>query len=56
MITRPWPGIFRTLYKDDERYVSTYFSRFGHHIYFPGDGARQDAEGYFWLLGRSTTS
>jgi acetyl-CoA synthetase len=52
VITRPWPGIFRTLYKDDERYVSTYFARFGHHIYFPGDGARQDAEGYFWLLGR----
>jgi acetyl-CoA synthetase len=52
VITRPWPGIFRTLYKDDERYISTYFSRFGHHIYFPGDGARQDAEGYFWLLGR----
>ena len=52
VITRPWPGIFRTLYKDDERYVSTYFSRFGRHIYFPGDGARQDAEGFFWLLGR----
>ena len=52
VITRPWPGMFRTIYKDDDRYVSTYFSRFGRHIYFPGDGARQDAEGYFWLLGR----
>jgi acetyl-CoA synthetase len=52
VITRPWPGMFRTLYQDDERYVSTYFSRFGKHIYFPGDGARQDPEGYFWLLGR----
>ena len=52
VITRPWPGMFRTLYHDDGRYVSNYFSRFGKHIYFPGDGARQDAEGYFWLLGR----
>ena len=52
VITRPWPGMFRTLYQDDERYVSNYFSRYGPHIYFPGDGARQDADGYFWLLGR----
>jgi acetyl-CoA synthetase len=52
VITRPWPGMFRTLYRDDERYVSNYFSRFGKHIYFPGDGARQDTEGDFWLLGR----
>jgi acetyl-CoA synthetase len=52
VITRPWPGMFRTLYQDDERYVSNYFSRFGKHIYFPGDGARQDTEGDFWLLGR----
>jgi acetyl-CoA synthetase len=51
-ITRPWPGMFRTLYQDDERYVSNYFSRYGHSTYFPGDGARQDAEGDFWLLGR----
>ncbi|HEY3766234.1 MAG TPA: acetate--CoA ligase [Gaiellales bacterium] len=52
VITRPWPGMFRTLYKDDDRYVSNYFSKYGHRIYFPGDGARQDAEGDFWLLGR----
>ena len=52
VITRPWPGMFRTLYHDDERYVSNYFSRYGHSTYFPGDGARQDAEGDFWLLGR----
>jgi acetyl-CoA synthetase len=52
VITRPWPGMFRTLYHDDGRYVSNYFARFGPRIYFPGDGARQDAEGYFWLLGR----
>jgi acetyl-CoA synthetase len=52
VITRPWPGMFRTLYKDDDRYISNYFSRYGAHVYFPGDGARQDPEGYFWLLGR----
>jgi acetyl-CoA synthetase len=52
VITRPWPGMFRTLYQDDERYVSNYFSKYGPRTYFPGDGARQDAEGDFWLLGR----
>jgi acetyl-CoA synthetase len=51
-ITHPWPGMFRTLYGDDERYVDTYFSRFGREVYFPGDGARQDDDGDFWLLGR----
>ena len=44
--------MFRTLYEDDERYVSNYFSRFGERVYFPGDGARQDEDGDFWLLGR----
>ena len=52
VITKPWPGMFRTLYADDARYVSTYFSRFDASTYFPGDGARQDADGDFWLLGR----
>ncbi len=52
VMQRPWPGIFRTLYKDDERYVSNYFSKYGPEIYFAGDGAKQDEEGYFWLLGR----
>ena len=44
--------MFRTLYRDDERYVSNYFSRFDVRTYFPGDGARQDDDGDFWLLGR----
>ena len=52
VIKKPWPGMFRTLYEDDERYVSNYFSRFDESTYFPGDGARQDADGDFWLLGR----
>ena len=52
VIKRPWPGMFRTLYNDDDRYVSNYFERFGPKVYFPGDGARQDADGNYWLLGR----
>jgi acetyl-CoA synthetase len=51
-LRRPWPGMFRTLYEDDARYVSNYFSRFGERVYFAGDGARQDEDGDFWLLGR----
>jgi acetyl-CoA synthetase len=51
-VRRPWPGMFRTLWDDDERYVETYFSRYGPETYFTGDGAKQDADGYFWLMGR----
>jgi acetyl-CoA synthetase len=51
-IKRPWPGMFRTLWEDDERYVQTYFSKYGPETYFTGDGAKQDADGYFWLMGR----
>jgi acetyl-CoA synthetase len=51
-IRRPWPGMFRTLYGDDERYVQTYFSKYGPKTYFTGDGARQDQDGYYWLMGR----
>jgi len=52
VLRRPWPGIFRTLYSDDARYVSNYFERFGPDTYFAGDGARVDEDGCFWLLGR----
>jgi acetyl-CoA synthetase len=52
VLKKPWPGIFRTLWNDDERYVSNYFSKYGPDTYFVGDGARQDDEGYYWLLGR----
>jgi acetyl-CoA synthetase len=51
VITRPWPAMARTIYGDDQRYVDTYWSRFP-GTYFPGDGAKRDDEGYFWLLGR----
>ncbi|HKN94166.1 MAG TPA: acetate--CoA ligase [Thermoleophilaceae bacterium] len=52
VLKKPWPGIFRTLWDDDERYVSNYFSKYGPDTYFVGDGARQDDEDYYWLLGR----
>ena len=48
----PWPSMLRTLYKDDDRFVETYFGRFGTETYFVGDGARQDKDGYFWIMGR----
>jgi acetyl-CoA synthetase len=51
-ITRPWPSMLRTIWGDDERYVQTYWSKWGKDVYFPGDGAKRDADGYFWLLGR----
>jgi acetyl-CoA synthetase len=51
VITRPWPAMLRTLYKDPERYENTYFSRFK-DVYFTGDGARVDEDGDFWLMGR----
>ncbi len=50
-ITRPWPSMLRTIYGDDERYRSTYWSRWD-GIYFPGDGAKEDEDGYLWILGR----
>ncbi|MDE2652681.1 MAG: acetate--CoA ligase [Gemmatimonadetes bacterium] len=50
-ITRPWPSMLRTIYGDDERYRETYWSKWD-GIYFPGDGAKLDEDGYLWILGR----
>ncbi|MFN2490017.1 MAG: acetate--CoA ligase [Actinomycetota bacterium] len=52
VLTRPAPAMFRTILGDDERYVETYFKKYGDEVYFPGDGAKLDDDGYFWLLGR----
>ncbi|HZO06596.1 MAG TPA: acetate--CoA ligase, partial [Solirubrobacterales bacterium] len=52
MLERPWPSMLRTLYKEDERFVETYFSKFGPERYLVGDAARRDADGYFWVIGR----
>ncbi|CAL9058412.1 acetyl-coenzyme A synthetase, chloroplastic/glyoxysomal-like isoform X1 [Musa acuminata AAA Group] len=50
-IKKSWPGAFRTLYGDHERYETTYFKPFAGY-YFSGDGCRRDKDGYFWLTGR----
>jgi acetyl-CoA synthetase len=52
ILTRPWPSMLRTLYREDERFVETYFSRFGKETYLVGDAARKDKDGYFWIIGR----
>ncbi|HVU36703.1 MAG TPA: acetate--CoA ligase [Opitutales bacterium] len=51
-IKQPWPGIMRGIWGDPERFKSTYFSKWGGKYYFPGDGARKDPDGYYWILGR----
>jgi acetyl-CoA synthetase len=51
VIKSPWPGMLRTIYGDPERYVEQYWKRFP-GIYFTGDGARCDSDGYFWIMGR----
>jgi len=51
VITRPWPGQMRTVYGDHDRFVSTYFSTYP-GMYFTGDGARRDEDGYYWITGR----
>ena len=52
VLTRPWPSMLRTLYKDDDRFVETYFKRFGKEVYLVGDAARRDKDGYIWVIGR----
>jgi len=52
VLERPWPSMLRGLYKEDERFVETYFSKFGRERYLVGDAARRDSDGYFWVIGR----
>ncbi len=51
-ITEPWPSMLRTIYRDDERYRETYWSKWNGKAYFAGDGVHLDEEGYFWFMGR----
>ena len=51
-LQRPWPGMLRTLYREEERFVETYFDKFGTETYLVGDASRQDPDGYFWVIGR----
>ena len=56
VIRHPWPGMMRTVYGDDERFRRTYWEHIppvdGQYVYFAGDGARRDEDGYFWVMGR----
>jgi acetyl-CoA synthetase len=55
VIRRPWPSMLRTVWGDPDRYVKNYFSEVfsqGKALYFAGDGARRDEDGYFWVMGR----
>lgn len=51
VMTRPWPGQARTVYGDHQRFIDTYFKTYPGY-YFTGDGARRDADGYYWITGR----
>jgi acetyl-CoA synthetase len=51
VLQKPWPGMLRTVYRDPDRYVAQYWQRFP-GIYFTGDGARRDQDGYYWIMGR----
>src|SRR3989441_846146 len=51
VVTRPWPGMLRTVYRDPDRYVQQYWSQ-QPGVYFTGDGSRRDEDGYFWVMGR----
>jgi acetyl-CoA synthetase len=52
VLTRPWPGMARTLYKERDRFLETYWERYGRETYLVGDAARCDEDGYFWIVGR----
>jgi acetyl-CoA synthetase len=51
VIKKPWPGMFRTLFGDHQRYIDAYFANYP-GLYFPGDGARRDDDGDYWITGR----
>jgi acetyl-CoA synthetase len=51
-LRKPWPAMLRTLYKEEDRFVETYWSKYGRDVYFVGDAARRDEDGYFWVIGR----
>jgi acetyl-CoA synthetase len=52
VLTRPWPAMARTLYNEPDRFVETYWDRYGRDTYLVGDAARRDEDGYFWIVGR----
>jgi acetyl-CoA synthetase len=53
VLTRPWPAMARTLFNEPDRFIETYWDRFGRETYLVGDAARIDEDGYFWVVGRT---
>ncbi|MGZ5313398.1 MAG: acetate--CoA ligase, partial [Solirubrobacterales bacterium] len=53
VLTRPWPAMARTLYKEHDRFIEQYWARYGRDVYLVGDAARRDEDGYFWIVGRT---
>ncbi len=51
-LRKPWPAMLRTLYKEEDRFIETYWSKYGNDVYFVGDAARRDEDDYFWIIGR----
>jgi acetyl-CoA synthetase len=52
VIRKPWPSMLRTIWGDNDRYVETYWAKFGNRYYVAGDSAHRDSDGYFWIMGR----
>jgi acetyl-CoA synthetase len=52
VIKRPWPSMLRTIWGDNDRYISTYWEKFKNRYYVAGDSARRDKDGYYWIMGR----
>jgi acetyl-CoA synthetase len=52
VIRKPWPSLLRTIWRDNQRYIDTYWSKFQNRMYVAGDGAHRDKDGYFWIMGR----
>jgi len=52
VIKKPWPSMLRTLWRDNDRYLSSYWEKFNNRYYVAGDSARRDKDGYFWIMGR----
>jgi acetyl-CoA synthetase len=52
VITKPWPSMLRTIWRDNDRYLTAYWEKFNNRYYVAGDSARRDKDGYFWIMGR----
>jgi acetyl-CoA synthetase len=52
VIKKPWPSMLRTLWGDNERYISAYWGKFNNRYYVAGDSAHRDKDGYYWIMGR----